>query len=147
MWGIRATPLPQPLPALVWAPWQPAHELTACWPPGFCVLQAAVVAALRRDIADLRAELQAELGLGGANAAVAAASRSAFPTATNSLLESAVAAGSSGFAGSGRVLDALKLVEAQLAVSRQAPEADLSSLTAEEQQELLRLQVDNMMLK
>ena len=92
--------------------------------------QAAVVAAARRELGELRAALQAELGI-HAPAGAAAPKRaggpalayarpatplaSSFPAATASVLESTVATGGSGASKS--VLAALRLVEAQLAVS------------------------------
>lgn len=97
--------------------------------------QAAVVAAARRELGELRAALQAELGIHApAGAAVKKASGPAmayacpatplatsFPAATASVLESTVATG--GSSASKSVLAALKLVEAQLAVRKRREQA------------------------
>lgn len=92
--------------------------------------QAAVVAAARKELGDLRAALQAELGIQGHGAAPtnrtpgspgvgyarpAPPLPTVFPAATASVMDSAVAPG--GSTASKSVLAALKLVEAQLAVS------------------------------
>lgn len=121
--------------------------------------KSAVVAALRKQISDLRAQLQSELGIGGGGAARSPAAAAAggsfapsplsaqFPRATATVLDVAAAAGGSGVASSGRVLNALKLVEAQLAVSRQVESGSLAGLSREEQQEMIRLQEENTLLK
>ena len=87
------------------------------------------MAAARKELGDLRAALQAELGIqspGGVAprkpsgitigyARPATPLPTTFPAATASVMDSAVATGGSGASKS--VLAALKLVEAQLAVS------------------------------
>ncbi len=89
-----------------------------------------MVAAARKELGDLRAALQAELGIqspGGVAprnpsglsvgyARPATPLPTTFPAATASVMDSAVASGGSGASKS--VLAALKLVEAQLAVSK-----------------------------
>ena len=119
------------------------------------MLQAAVVARLRKEIADLREQLQAELGITGgaphgASSAAAVGLAAEFPTAAASVVDSAVAAASANTAGVSalKVVNALKLVEAQLSVSRQVAQAvGLAQLSPEEQQELLRVQDENTFLK
>ena len=89
-----------------------------------------MVAAARKELGDLRAALQAELGIQGHGAAPtnrtpgspgvgyarpAPPLPTVFPAATASVMDSAVAPG--GSTASKSVLAALKLVEAQLAVS------------------------------
>lgn len=114
------------------------------------------MAAVRKELAELRAELQGELGIGGPaatssylTATTAARSLSvAFPAATSSVMAAAASAGGSGLASSGRVLNALKLVEAQLAASREASgSSSLGHLSLEQQQQLLSLQEENTELK
>ncbi|PRW60889.1 transducin beta 3 isoform A [Chlorella sorokiniana] len=135
------------------------RELQSMFEPGR-VAKAAVVAAARKELGDLRAALQAELGIqspsGGATAARKPGSLavgyarpatplpSTFPAATMSVMDSAVATGGSGASKS--VLAALRLVEAQLAASRDA-EVPLVRLSPEQQAELLQLQEENTTLK
>lgn len=133
------------------------RELQQMFEPGR-VAKAAVVAAARKELGDLRAALQAELGIHspGASAARKPSGLSVgyarpatplpttFPAATASVMDSAVATGGSGASKS--VLAALKLVEAQLAASRDA-DVSLVRLTPEQQAELLQLQDENTTLK
>jgi hypothetical protein len=93
------------------------------------------VAQLRKEIAELRSQLQE--GLGGFTTLPARpAAKSPSPTAAPSLM---AAAGTSG-----RVLNALKLVEANMAVSRTGRVGELSF---EDQQTLLQLTDENLALK
>lgn len=122
------------------------------------VAKAAVVAAARKELGDLRAALQAELGIQSPGVSAtrkpsglsvgyarpATPLPSTFPAATASVMDSAVATGGSGASKS--VLAALRLVEAQLAASRDA-DVSLVRLTPEQQAELLRLQDENTTLK
>lgn len=105
------------------------------------------VAGLRREISALRNQLQE--GLGGGRPPVprhvaAISAGTAGTTVGASLLSSA---GGGSAASNSKVLNALKLVEAQMAVSRQAAGGTFFQLTAEQRQELLRLQEENTALK
>lgn len=137
------------------APPQPTPGAQHCITPPPCppapapAPQAAVVAAMRKELADLRAELSGELGSATPHSVrgvpSAAASRpTGYPGASGgSILDSAPSSSSS--ATSSRMLNALKLVEAQLSVGTQG--ASLGGLSFEQQQELLQLQEENTRLK
>ena len=120
-------------------------ELARLFEPGKPQPRAATVAALRKDIANLRGRLNAGLGVERPQLGSSVTS----PTAAtpSSILSVPGPASPSAIASSGRVLNALKLVEAQLAVSRQADTVAITDLSLEQQQLLLRLQDDNVALK
>eukprot|EP00887_Chlorella_sp_A99_P005423 scaffold1.g5423.t1 len=121
------------------------EELQSLFHPGMLAPRAAVVAGLRKEIANLRRALHAavlpagsstfeeEAALAGAAAADAAAQLGA-------------GAGSNGpYQASTRVRDAMALVEA--ALSAGGTPVPLSSLSAAEQRELLLLQQENEALR
>lgn len=110
------------------------------------------MAALRKEISNLRSQLQAQLGGGskaGLGGTVGAAGRaaSAQPSmvAPVSVSTSSAAAAVAPTAAQKRLLDALRLAEAQMAASRDGGSS--APLSFEEQQELLRLQDENASLK
>ncbi|KAL4423698.1 hypothetical protein ABPG75_000999 [Micractinium tetrahymenae] len=127
------------------------RQLAAMFEPGKLQPRASQVAALRKEIADLRSQLQAQLGGGskaGLSPAAGAASRAAAaqPSAAApvSVSTSSAVAAVAPTAAQKRLLDALRLAEAQMAASR---DGGSSPLSLEEQQEVLRLQDENASLK
>lgn len=114
--------------------------------------QASQVAELRKEISTLRGQLQAQLGGGskaGLGAAAGAVSRAtaAQPSmaAAVSISSSSAAAAVAPTAAQKRLLDALRLAEAQMAASRDGGSS--SPLSYDQQLELLRLQDENAALK
>ncbi len=110
------------------------------------------MAALRKEISTLRSQLQAQLGGGSKAGLSASAGPSSWATAAQpssaapvSISTSSAAAAVAPTAAQKRLLDALRLAEAQMAASRDGGSS--SPLSYEEQQELLRLQDENAALK
>lgn len=110
------------------------------------------MAALRKEISTLRSQLQAQLGGGSKAGLSASAGPSSWATAAQpssaapvSITTSSAAAAVAPTAAQKRLLDALRLAEAQMAASRDGGSS--SPLSYEEQQELLRLQDENAALK
>lgn len=127
-------------------PGSPRRALPPC--TRITASQAATVAAVRKELSDLRAELSGQLGIGRPGAPAAAAPAPGYPSAPTSILDTS--SSSSTAASNGRVLNALKLVEAQLAASRGGADGagvSLGGLSLEQQQQLLQLQEENTQLK
>lgn len=125
-------------------------QLASLFGPGKVQPKAALVAGLRKEVAMLRGKLQAQLGI-----TTPASSSSSSHARTPPSYTYGAYGGAFDYSASGasiapsptqkRLLDALKLAEAQLAASRQGPGSQ--SLSPEHQQELLQLQDENVALK
>lgn len=102
------------------------------------------MASLRQEIADLRSQLQKGIGIDRLPGRPPVAAPSVL-SAAPSLKAHSQHAAQAGVGSSGRVLNALKLVEAQLSVSRHT--AAGAQLNLAQQEQMLRLQDINTELK